>query len=191
MVQALSPGEIIVCDKPVYTRTSSNTGYIYTIDIKYNDELKQNTKKYQFFPEKTKGNIDQFTEYQNENKKKVCKPIEKLMIKLTDKEDYVIDGEILDWHLDNGLRFEDVITKQKLNHRKSEWLKHYIEFNIQKRKEAKAKGDKFGDVFFKLMNNAFFGKTIENVYKRQDVEIVNDVDRYIKLVKKILVLYMM
>ena len=35
------------------------------------------------------------------------------------------------------------------------------------------------------MNNAFYGKTIENVYNRQDVELVNDVDRYIKLVENI------
>ena len=51
------------------------------------------------------------------------------------------------------------------------------------RKEAKAMGDKFGDVFFKLMKNALYGKTIENVYNRQDVELVNDVDRYFKLVQ--------
>ena len=76
---------------------------------------------------------------------------------------------------------EDITIKQKLEYSKSVWLKPYIEFNIQKRKEAKAKGDKFGDVFFKLMNNAFYGKTIENVYNRQDVELVNEVDRYIKL----------
>ena len=35
------------------------------------------------------------------------------------------------------------------------------------------------------MNNAFYGKTIENVYNRKDVELANDVDRYIKLVKNI------
>ena len=35
------------------------------------------------------------------------------------------------------------------------------------------------------MNNAFYGKTIENVYNRQDVELVNGVDRYIKLVENI------
>ena len=58
-----------------------------------------------------------------------------------------------------------------------------------KRKIAKAKGDKFGDVFFKLMNNAFHGKTIENVYNRQDVELVNDVDRYIKLEKNVSLKY--
>ena len=35
------------------------------------------------------------------------------------------------------------------------------------------------------MNNAFYGKTIENVYNRQDVELVNEVDRYIKLIENI------
>ena len=101
------------------------------------------------------------------------------MLKLTDKVDYVIDGEILDWYLASGLKLEAITIMQKLECSKSDWLKPYIEFNIKKRKEAKAKGDKFGDVFFKLMNNAFYGKTIENVNNRQDVELVNDVDRYI------------
>ena len=70
VVQALPTGEIKVCDL-VYTSCSSNTGYIYTIDIKYNDELKQKTKKYPFFPEKTKANINQFTDYQNEKKERI------------------------------------------------------------------------------------------------------------------------
>ena len=87
MVQALPTGEIKVCEDPVYTRSSSNTGYIYTIDIKYIDELKQKTKKYPFFPKKTKTNIDQFTDYQNENKKRGYKSNEKLMLKLTPKVD--------------------------------------------------------------------------------------------------------
>ena len=64
-------------------------------------------------------------------------------------------------YLSNGLKLKDITIKQKLEYSKSEWLKPYIEFNIQKRKEAKARGDKFGDVFFKLMNNAIHGKTIE------------------------------
>ena len=81
------------------------------------------------------------------------------------------------------MKLEDITIKQKLEYSKRQWLKPYIEFNIRKRKEAK--GDKFGDVFFKLMNNAFYGKTIENVYNRQDIELVNDIDRYIKLVENI------
>ena len=83
------------------------------------------------------------------------------------------------------MKLEDITNKQKLEYSKREWLKPYTEFNIRKRKEAKAKDDKFGDVFFKLINNAFYGKTIENVYNRQDIELVNDVDRYIKVVENI------
>ena len=165
MVQALPNGEIKVCDPGTgfadelgYTRSSSNTGYIYTIDIKYSDEFKQKTNKYPFFPEKTKACEDQFADYQKVNKKKGYKTNEKLMLKLTDRVDYVIDGEMLDWYLGHGLKLEDITIKQKLEYSKRDWLKPYIEFNIRKRKEAKAKGDKFGDVFFKLMNNALYGK---------------------------------
>ena len=35
------------------------------------------------------------------------------------------------------------------------------------------------------MNNALYGKTIENVYNRQDVELVNDVDRCVKLLTNV------
>ena len=70
MVQALPTGEIKVCEDPetgladtVYTSSSSTKGYIYTIDLKYNDDLKQKTNKYPFFPEKTRANIGQFTDY--------------------------------------------------------------------------------------------------------------------------------
>ena len=92
---------------------------------------------------------------------------------------------MLDWYLDSGLKMEDITIKQKKEYSKSEWLKPYIEFDIQNRKEAKAKGDKFGDVVFKLMKNAFYGKTIEIVYNRQYVELVNDVDRYINIVSNV------
>ena len=126
MVQALPNGEIKVCDPGTgfadelgYTRSSSNTSYIYTIDIKYSDELKHKTNMYPFFPKKTKACVDQFTDFQNVIKKKKYKPNEKLMLKLTDKVDYVIDGEMLDWYLDHGLKLEDITIKQKLEYRVS------------------------------------------------------------------------
>ena len=71
MVQALPTVEIKVCDSNDYTQPNSTKSYIYILDVKYNDELKQKTEKYQCFPEKTKANIDQFTDYQNEKKEKI------------------------------------------------------------------------------------------------------------------------
>ena len=100
----------------------------------YNDEFQQKTKKYPFFPEKTKAKIDQFTYYQSENEKQRYKPNQNLMLQLTDKADYVIDGEMLVWYLIKVLRLEDVTIKQKLEYSKSERLKSYIEFNIQKKR---------------------------------------------------------
>ena len=52
------------------------------------------------------------------------------MLKQTDKENCVIDGEMLDWYLSNGLSLEDISFKEKLEYSKSECLKPYIELNI-------------------------------------------------------------
>ena len=81
--------------------------------------MKQKTNKYPLFPEKTKANVDQFTDYQNVHKKEGYEPNEKLMSKLKDKVDYVIDGEMLDWYLSSGLKLEDITIKQKLEYSKS------------------------------------------------------------------------
>ena len=42
-------------------------------------------------------------------------------------------------------------------------IKSYVEFNTQKWIEADKNGDKDGKTLYKLMNNAVYGKTMENV----------------------------
>ena len=174
-MQAFPTDEISVCDSVIYNSSfsSSTKVYIYTIDVKYSKELEQKTKKYPFFPEKTKAETSQFDEWQDGHKKKNCKPIGKLMLELTDEGDYVIDGDMMDWYLANGLKLEDVTNKQKLEYSKSEWLRPYdYDLSLMLRREMKLKLIKinFNDLFFKLMNNLFYGKTNENVYNIQDVK---------------------
>ena len=48
-------------------------------------------------------------------------------------------------------------------------MKPYIDFNTERRKEATNEADKN---HFKLLNNAVYGKTIENMRKRIKIRIV-------------------
>ena len=52
------------------------------------------------------------------------------------------------------------------------WMKPYIDLNTEKRKEATMRGEKAGKDLFKLFNNAFFGKTMENLKKRINFDVV-------------------
>jgi hypothetical protein len=65
--------------------------------------------------------------------------------------------------------------------KQSKWLQPYIAFNTEKRKQAKTDFEKD---FFKLMNNAPYGKTMEDVKNHMDFELVTDVKRYNKVVNE-------
>ena len=61
-----------------------------------------------------------------------------------------------------------------LESNQSQWLKQYVEFNTQKRIEAEENNDKDGKAFYKLMTNAVYGKTMENLTNRIDVKFMSN-----------------
>ena len=63
----------------------------------------------------------------------------------------------------------------------SKWMEPYIRKNVLLRQKATSTFEKD---FFKLMNNSVFGKTIENIRKRQNVILVDNKKMAYKLSSK-------
>ena len=80
-----------------------------------------------------------------------------------DKTQYVIHIRNLKQAFNHGFILKKVHRVIKSNQKA--WLRPYIDMNTNLRQKAKNCFEKY---FFKLMNNAVFGKTIEN-----HIEILN------------------
>ena len=93
--------------------------------------------------------------------------VEKLVIKLLNKTEYVIHKINIKQALNRGLTLKKVHRVIKFNQKA--WVKPYIEMNTKLRQKAKNNSVKD---FFKLMNNAVFRKTKENVRKHRDIKLV-------------------
>ena len=92
--------------------------------------------------------------------------VEKLVTNLHDKIEYVIYKRNLKQALNHGLilkKFRRVIKfDQKV------WLKPYIDMNTKLRQNTT---NNFEKDFFKLMNNAVFEKTMENLRKHRNIKL--------------------
>ena len=145
-----------------YDKKNSGNGYILEVDVDYSSKLQKLHSDMPFLPERMK--IDK---------------TQKLVCNLHDKKKYVVHISILKQALDDGLKLKKVHRVTEFN--REAWLKKYIDINTELRKEAL---NDFEKDFFKLMNNALFGKTMENVRKHRDIKLVKTDCKKNKLVSE-------
>ena len=141
---------------------NSGKGYVLKVDVDYPCELQNLHYDLPFLPEKI---------VVNNNKKLICN--------LQDKKNYVVHINVLKQALDHGLKL--IKFHQVIEFDQEAWVKEYINFNTELQKKAT---NDFEKDFFKLMNNAVFGKTMENVRKHRDIKLVKTDKKRNKLVSE-------
>ena len=133
----------------------SDKGYILEVDVKYPKKLHDLHSNLPFLPKRMK--IDK------------CK---KLVCNLRNKKKYVVHIRSLKHALNHGLKLKKIHRIIEFN--QEAWLKPYIDMNTELRIIVK---NDFEKDFFKLMNNALFGKTMENVRNRDIKLVTTDKER--------------
>ena len=110
------------------------------------------------------------------------KPTEKLMSDLTNKQKNMMHYRMFKFYINMGMNVAKIHTIYRF--KQSPWLEKYIEHNTQKRTKAKTNFEKD---LYKLLNNAFFSKTMENVKERTNIEIIphTNIDQIIKRQSKL------
>ena len=149
------------------TPDDSDIGYFLEVDLKYPHNIKEKTKKFPFCPENKKIDPDKYNDYVKKIKPKNYTKSKKLICDWTDKKKYLIQYRILKFYVRHGMVVEKI--HEIISFKQSKWLESYISFKTHKRNKAK---NDFKKDFFKLLVNAAFGKFLENVRNRLDLELI-------------------
>ena len=153
-------------------------GYFLELDLEYLKNLHDFHKDYPMAPEKIKVKDEMLSPYclKIKNKHDIkLGDINKLTPNLMSKKNYVVHYRNLKYYLSQGLILKKV--QKILKFKQSAWMKPYIDFNTQKRKEATNEADKS---CFKLLNNVVYGKTMENMRKRIKIRITKTQKDFLK-----------
>ena len=129
---------------------NGNKGYIFEVDAEYPKKIFNLLSDLPFLVER----------------KKIYK-CNKLICNIHDKDNYVAHIRPLKEALNHGLILKKVHRVIQFNQKA--WLKPFIDMNTKLRTEAK---NYFEKDLFTLMNNAIFGKTMENVRTHRDIKLV-------------------
>jgi hypothetical protein len=122
---------------------------------------------------------DDLSPYQKELLTKKNYKSKKLITSLENKKGLICDYRTLKQAIEQGLILKKIHCAIKCEQKA--WLKPYIELNTKLRQQSNSELEKD---FFKLMNNTVYGKTIENVLKKQDINFCCERNKALKYIKK-------
>ena len=160
----------------------SPIGYFLEVDLQYPDELHELHNDYPLAPKKLAVSSDMLSKYCKKIADKYeikVGDVKKLIPNLGNKTNYVVHYRNLQLHLSLGMKLTKI--HRVLKFKQSDWMKKYIDFNTEKRMNAP---NDFEKILFKLMINSVYRKTMENLRKRINVRLINNVQDFLKYTSK-------
>lgn len=133
-------------------------GLILEVDLLYPKHLHDKHKDYPMAADTLTVTEKMISPYAKEflrkhkNSQKIS-PQTRLAPNLFDKHNYVVHIKNLQYYLIHGLKL--VSVRRVIRFHQSTWLKKFIDFNINKRKESRTS---FDIMLYKLMCNSVFGE---------------------------------
>ena len=132
----------------------SDTEYFLEVDLEYPDKLHELHNDYPLAPEKFAVPSDMLSKYCKniaDRYKIKAGDVKKLIPNLGNKTNYVLHYRNLQLYLSLGMKLTKI--HRVLKFEQSDWMKEYIDFNTEKRKNA---ANDFEKDFFKLMINSVY-----------------------------------
>ena len=158
--------------------------FIFEVDMEYPPELHEGDDDYPLAPEVMTIEPEITGEKQHNLRAQyfcaACPYSRELICSFLPKKQYVVLGQLLRFYLDRGMRL--VKVHRAIRFKCSPYVASYIANNTAKRQQFKH--DDVKKAFYKLMNNAPYGKTIENVARRTDIRLLNDIKKARRLAEK-------
>lgn len=155
----------------------ADRGYIFQVDLDYPSNLHDLHNDLPLCPLPQTAPF--LSPYAEQLKLSTYKPQQKLLATLSPRVKYTTHYRNLKLYLEQGM----VLTKihKVLSFNQSRWLQPYILSNTEKRAKAK---NAFEKDFYKLKNNAVYGKTLENVRGHMNYRIITDPTSALKAISK-------
>ena len=159
--------ENVCLEEILNTPDDNDKGYFLEVDLEYPHNIRQKTKHFPFCPENKTVSKNDFGPYMKSIIPTNYVSHKKLICDWTDKKNYLIHYRMLKFFVRHDMKVNKV--HRVISFKQSKSLETYIDFNTQKRNQAI---NDFEKDFYKLLNLAFYGKTMEHVRNRCKIEII-------------------
>ena len=160
-------------DELMKTAADSQVGYMVEVDLDYPDHLHAWHNDYPLAVERMGVKMTDLSEFQKE----MCNlfnsrpnpSVTKLIPNLYNKTDYVLHYRNLQYYIKMGLVLNRIHKVLRFN--QSTWLRDFIEYNVEKRKNCATSSERD---FFKLQINSNYGRTLLSLRKQLDLRLTTD-----------------